>query len=126
MLDATFTASDLTTFTRLDELGLVVVGQRLEPGRTVLAGRVVEEGAVAGAGRGGRVDRGDDRGDLGQVQGVGGAAVPRVRRSPRRTWRTVSCRIGSGRSRSRWWAPIAAQASSSVETLTPCSARSVR
>jgi transposase-like protein len=38
--DATFTTPDLTTFTRLDELGLVVLGQRLESGRAVLACRV--------------------------------------------------------------------------------------
>ncbi|MEO3935624.1 ISL3 family transposase [Dermatophilaceae bacterium Soc4.6] len=42
MPDATFAAPDLTTFTRLDELGLEVTGQRLEPGRAVLACRVVE------------------------------------------------------------------------------------
>jgi len=40
--DATFVCPDLTTFTRLDELGLVVVGQRLEADRAVLACRVVE------------------------------------------------------------------------------------
>jgi transposase len=40
--DATFARPDLTTFTRLDELGLQVVGQRLEPDRAVLACRVVE------------------------------------------------------------------------------------
>jgi transposase len=34
-------AADLTTFCRLDELGLEVTGQRLEPGRAVLACRVV-------------------------------------------------------------------------------------
>ena len=33
---------DLTTFTRLDELGLEVVGQQIEPKRAVLACRVVE------------------------------------------------------------------------------------
>lgn len=33
---------DLSTFCRLDELGLVVTGKRLEPGRAVLACRVVE------------------------------------------------------------------------------------
>jgi len=38
--DATFSVPDLTTFTRIDDLGLVVVGQRLEPGRAVLACRV--------------------------------------------------------------------------------------
>ncbi len=42
MPDATFARPDLTTFTRLDELGLVVVGQRLEPGLAVLACQVVE------------------------------------------------------------------------------------
>ena len=42
MSDATFACPDLTTFTRLDELGLEVVGQRLEPGRAVLACRVLE------------------------------------------------------------------------------------
>ena len=41
MLDATFAAPDLTTFTRLDELGLEVTGQLLEPHRAVLACRVV-------------------------------------------------------------------------------------
>jgi transposase len=40
--DATFACPDLTTFCRLDELGLVVTGQRLEPDRAVLACRVVE------------------------------------------------------------------------------------
>jgi len=40
--DATFRRPDLTTFTRLDDLGLVVVGQHLEPDRAVLACRVVE------------------------------------------------------------------------------------
>jgi transposase len=40
--DATFTCPDLTTFCRLDELGLEVLGQRLDTGRAVLACRVVE------------------------------------------------------------------------------------
>jgi transposase len=40
--DATFACPDLTTFCRLDELGLEAVGQRLEPERAVLACRVVE------------------------------------------------------------------------------------
>jgi transposase len=40
--DATFAAPDLTTFARLDELGLEVTGQLLEPDRAVLACRVVE------------------------------------------------------------------------------------
>ena len=44
MLDATaFARPDLSSFCRLDELGLVVVGQRLEPKRAVLACRVVED-----------------------------------------------------------------------------------
>ena len=38
--DATFHSPDLTTFARLDELGLVAVGQRLEPDRAVLECRV--------------------------------------------------------------------------------------
>jgi hypothetical protein len=40
--DATFVCPDLTTFTRLDELGLEVTGQQLGPDRAVLACRVVE------------------------------------------------------------------------------------
>ena len=40
--DATFTRPDLTTFARLDGLGLEVTGQLLEPHRAVLACRVVE------------------------------------------------------------------------------------
>jgi len=40
--DATFARPDLTTFTRLDELGLEVTGQLLEPHRAVLACRVIE------------------------------------------------------------------------------------
>ena len=43
MPDATFTRPDLTTFARLDDLGLEVVGQRLEPDRAVLACRVVAD-----------------------------------------------------------------------------------
>jgi transposase len=39
---AGFACPDLTTFARLDELGLVVTGQRLEPERAVLACRVLE------------------------------------------------------------------------------------
>jgi len=42
VLDATFARPDLTTFCRLDELGLQVLGQRLEPDRAVLACRVTE------------------------------------------------------------------------------------
>ncbi|SBS79620.1 transposase (fragment) [uncultured Mycobacterium sp.] len=42
MLNATFDDCDLTKFCRLDELGLEATGQRLEPGRAVLACRVVE------------------------------------------------------------------------------------
>ncbi len=43
MSDATFACPDLTTFCRLDELGLRATGQRLEPGRAVLACRVVDD-----------------------------------------------------------------------------------
>ena len=42
MPDATFTRPDLTTFARLDGLGLEVTGQLLEPDRAVVACRVVE------------------------------------------------------------------------------------
>lgn len=42
MSNATFSTPDLTTFCRLDELGLTVTGQRLEPDRTVLECRVNE------------------------------------------------------------------------------------
>jgi hypothetical protein len=41
-LDAGFGCADLTTFCRLDELGLEVTGQRLEPDRAVLACRIVD------------------------------------------------------------------------------------
>jgi hypothetical protein len=34
--DAGFACADLTTFCRLDELGLEVTGQRVEPDRAVL------------------------------------------------------------------------------------------
>ena len=43
MPDATFADPDLTTFCRLDDLGLQAVGQRLEPDRAVLACRVVDD-----------------------------------------------------------------------------------
>jgi hypothetical protein len=42
MLDATFARPDLTTFCRLEGLGLLVTGQRLEPDRAVLACRVAD------------------------------------------------------------------------------------
>jgi transposase len=41
--DVTFTRPDLTTFCRLDELGLEVTGQRLDAGRAVLACRITDE-----------------------------------------------------------------------------------
>ena len=47
MADATpedgFGCPDLTVFCKLDELGLVVTGQRIEPARAVLACKVVAE-----------------------------------------------------------------------------------
>ena len=43
MPDATFATPDVTTFCRLDELGLVVVGQHLQPDRAVLACRVAND-----------------------------------------------------------------------------------
>ena len=42
MVHRTFVRPDLTTFTRLDELGLEVVAQRVEPGQASLACRVVD------------------------------------------------------------------------------------
>ncbi|GAA3826410.1 hypothetical protein GCM10022403_069670 [Streptomyces coacervatus] len=42
MSDPAFACPDLTTFARLDELGLQIAGQRLEPDRAVPACRVVE------------------------------------------------------------------------------------
>ena len=42
MRDATFDCPDLTAFCRLDELGLEVVGQRVERDRALLACRVAE------------------------------------------------------------------------------------
>jgi len=42
VLDATFACPDLTSFCRLDELGLEAVGQRLDPDRALVACRVVE------------------------------------------------------------------------------------
>ena len=49
MPDATFACPDLTTFCRLDELGLEVVGQRLEPDRAVLSCRLSSRTAGAAA-----------------------------------------------------------------------------
>lgn len=40
--DAIFACPDVTTFCRLDEFGLRVVGQQLEPDWAVLACRVVD------------------------------------------------------------------------------------
>ena len=40
--EAGFARPDLTTFCRLEELGLEVTGQRFEPGRAVLACRIIE------------------------------------------------------------------------------------
>lgn len=67
MLDATFDDPDLTTFTRLNELGLVVTGQRLDPARAVLACRVV----------GSDTDRWCRRCGLFAVEGVGATRPPR-------------------------------------------------
>jgi hypothetical protein len=39
--DATFRPADLTTFCRLDDLGLEVAGQQLHPGHAVLLCRVL-------------------------------------------------------------------------------------
>lgn len=42
MPDTTFTAPDLTTFCRLDEIGLVAIGQCLKPDRAVIECRIAE------------------------------------------------------------------------------------
>jgi hypothetical protein len=42
--DAAFACSEVTSLCRVDELGLRVVGQRVEPDRAVLTCRVAEEG----------------------------------------------------------------------------------
>lgn len=42
VLDATFATPDLTVFCRLDELGRVAVGQRLDPERAVIECRVAQ------------------------------------------------------------------------------------
>ena len=55
MLDATFARPDLTTFCRLDDLGLEVVGQQLHPDRAVLSSNSVSvqmQAIRAGAGVG--------------------------------------------------------------------------
>lgn len=43
MFHVSFARPDLTTFIRLDELGLEVVGQHVEPRHTVLVCRIVED-----------------------------------------------------------------------------------
>ena len=51
MPNTTFDRPDLSAFTRLDDLGLEVTGQRIEPDRAVLACRIVGEiGGVDAAG----------------------------------------------------------------------------
>ena len=57
MADATFADPDLTTFCRLEELGMQAVGQFLEPGRAIIACRVVDTGMNA-ADAGSAVSRG--------------------------------------------------------------------
>ena len=42
MIHSTFATPDLTTFCRLDELGLVAVGQLIEPDRATIECRPVE------------------------------------------------------------------------------------
>jgi len=49
VFDATFVRPDLGAFCRLDELGLEVVGQRLERDRAVLACRVEGVSSTGGA-----------------------------------------------------------------------------
>jgi transposase len=55
MSDVTFASPDLTTFCRLDDLGLVVTGQHVTERRAVLECRVVADGGVCcGCGAAGR------------------------------------------------------------------------
>ena len=42
MLHATFQPADLTTFCRLDELGLTATGQHLDPDQAIIECRVSE------------------------------------------------------------------------------------
>lgn len=49
--NATFVCPDLTTFCRIDELGLEVVGQRLDPGRAVSLSPMTGAGAAVVGGR---------------------------------------------------------------------------
>jgi len=58
--DSTFSTPDLTTFARLDTLGLQVTGQFLEPDRAVLACRIIDRDATCGR-CGSRVDCGTPR-----------------------------------------------------------------
>jgi len=58
MSEATFARPDLTAFARLDELGLEVVGQRVEPDRAELAYRVVSTPISGVTGAGARVPLG--------------------------------------------------------------------
>jgi rubredoxin len=48
LIDATFARPDLTKFCRLDDLGLEVVGQHLQPERALLARRVVGDDGTDG------------------------------------------------------------------------------
>lgn len=62
MPDAIFACPDLTTFARLDELSLEVVGQRLEPDRAVLACRGRDGVVESLVGRGHAADPTNTRG----------------------------------------------------------------
>ncbi|MFT8396737.1 MAG: ISL3 family transposase, partial [Propionibacterium sp.] len=62
MPDATFATPDVTTFCRLDELGLVVVGQQVEPDRAVLLCRGEEDEAARWCRRCGGEGRARDTG----------------------------------------------------------------
>lgn len=48
MADSTFAVPDVTTFARLDGLGLTVTGQFLEPDRAVLACRIIDRDTTCG------------------------------------------------------------------------------
>ena len=60
MIDSTFCPPDLTTFCRLGQFGLVVVGQQLTVQRTVLACDVIPDAADAFCRRCGALGRAQD------------------------------------------------------------------
>jgi len=88
VLHATFATPDLTTFCRLDELGLVATGQRIEAHRAVLECRVADpEGWCVVCGAEG-ISRGTEARRLAHVP-FGGRPTTLLVRVPR--WRCSGC-----------------------------------